>query len=88
MVMVSVRDTGIGIREEDLSRLFIAFNQLEDGKSKRYEGTGLGLTIAQNLLNLLGGAISIASKYGEGTTFTVHLPSVYKGVYTNSNNKE
>ncbi len=88
VVMVSVSDTGIGIKETDLDRLFVAFNQLEDGRSKRYEGTGLGLTIVQNLLHLLEGSISIASKYGEGTTFTVHLPSIYKGVYTNFNNKE
>lgn len=79
-VMVSVSDTGIGISEEDLGRLFIAFNQLEDGRSKRYEGTGLGLTIVQDLLHLLGGKISVVSKYGKGTTFAVYMPSVYKEV--------
>lgn len=87
-IMISVSDTGIGISEENLGRLFIAFNQLEDGKNKRYEGTGLGLTIVQDLLHLLGGKISVVSKYGKGTTFIVYMPSVYKGGYTNFSNKE
>ncbi len=73
-IKVSVSDTGIGIKEEDLNKLFTAFTQLEDVKTKRYEGTGLGLTIAKNLLDLLGGKISVSSKFGEGTTFEVSLP--------------
>ena len=71
---ISISDTGIGIKEDDLKKLFIAFNQLEDAKTKRHEGTGLGLTITKNLLNLLGGSISVSSKYGEGTAFVVYLP--------------
>lgn len=73
-IKVSVSDTGIGIKEEDLNKLFIAFSQLEEVKTKRHEGTGLGLTITKNLLNLLGGSISVSSKYGEGTTFEIYLP--------------
>ncbi len=73
-IKISVSDTGIGIKEDDLNRLFKAFSQLEDAKTKRYEGTGLGLTITKNLLDLLGGSISISSKFGEGTTFEVYLP--------------
>ncbi|HCC68845.1 MAG TPA: histidine kinase [Nitrospiraceae bacterium] len=77
-LMISVSDTGVGIKEDDLSKLFIAFSQLEDAKTKRHEGTGLGLTITKNLLNLLGGSISVSSKYGEGTTFEISLPINYK----------
>ncbi|MGC2422862.1 MAG: ATP-binding protein [Nitrospirota bacterium] len=71
---VSVRDTGIGIREEDLKRLFTAFTQLEDAHTKRHEGTGLGLTITKHMVDLLGGEISISSSFGEGTKFEISLP--------------
>jgi signal transduction histidine kinase len=72
--LVSVRDTGIGIKEEDLKRLFTAFTQLEDAHTKRHEGTGLGLTITKHLVDLLGGDISISSSFGEGTKFEISLP--------------
>jgi signal transduction histidine kinase len=71
---IAVSDTGIGIKEEDLGRLFAAFSQIEDAKTKTHEGTGLGLTISKNLAELIGGAISITSTYGKGTTFIVSLP--------------
>lgn len=77
-IKIAVSDTGIGIKEDDLSRLFKAFSQLEDAKTKRYEGTGLGLTITKNLLDLLDGGISVASKFGKGTTFEVYLPKQTK----------
>ena len=73
-VVISVLDTGIGIREEDLDRLFEAFSQLEDAKTKRHEGTGLGLMITKNLVDLLGGRINVRSEFGKGTAFDVHLP--------------
>ncbi|MBI3377827.1 MAG: sensor histidine kinase [Nitrospirae bacterium] len=73
-IKITVSDTGIGIKEEDMDKLFSAFSQLEDAKTKRHEGTGLGLTITKNLLNMLGGGISVASVYGKGTTFEVYLP--------------
>jgi signal transduction histidine kinase len=69
-----VADTGIGIREEDLARLFRPFGQLEDALTKEHEGTGLGLVITRSLAQLLGGRIEVASRHGEGTTFTLHLP--------------
>jgi signal transduction histidine kinase len=77
-IKITVSDTGIGIKEDDLNKLFTAFSQLEDAKTKRYEGTGLGLTITKNLLGLLGGNISVLSKFGKGTTFEVYLPKQIK----------
>lgn len=71
---ISVSDTGPGIREEDLERLFSAFSQLEDTMTKRHEGTGLGLAICRNLTDILGGRINISSTFGRGTTFEVSLP--------------
>jgi signal transduction histidine kinase len=71
---LSVSDTGSGIRKGDLGRLFTSFTQLEDAKTRRHEGTGLGLAITRELVSLLEGRITVASTYGEGTTFTVHLP--------------
>ncbi len=73
-VVISVSDTGIGIREEDLERLFEAFSQLEDAKTKRHEGTGLGLMITKNLVDLLGGRVTVRSEFGKGTAFDVYLP--------------
>ena len=73
-VVISVSDTGIGIRDKDLELLFQAFSQLEDAKTKRHEGTGLGLMITKNLVNLLGGRITVRSEFGKGTTFDVQLP--------------
>lgn len=78
-VTISVTDTGIGIREEDLPRLFTAFTQLEDAHSKQHGGTGLGLTITRELTHLLGGSVEIQSEYGRGTAFTVQIPRTIKG---------
>jgi signal transduction histidine kinase len=72
---LSVRDSGIGISRENIERIFEAFSQVENVHTKRYEGTGLGLTITKNLVQILGGTITIASAEGEGTTFTVSLPN-------------
>lgn len=69
-----VRDTGIGIREEDLNLIFSAFGQVEDASIKTHEGTGLGLTISRNLAKLLGGTISVSSTYCSGSTFSLSLP--------------
>jgi signal transduction histidine kinase len=73
-LVIAICDTGIGIKEEDLHKLFTAFSQIEDAKTKTHEGTGLGLTISKNLVELIGGTISITSAYGKGTTFIVSLP--------------
>ena len=69
-----IKDTGIGIRSKDLSRLFQDFEQLDSGSSRRYEGSGLGLALTKGLVELQGGTISVESRYGIGTTFVVVLP--------------
>ncbi len=69
---ISVSDEGIGIREDDMGKLFKTFGQLESGRKS--EGTGLGLAITKNLAELHGGTITVESKYGVGSTFTLHIP--------------
>lgn len=71
---IAISDTGIGIRDEHLDKLFTAFSQIEDAKTKTHQGTGLGLAISKNLAELIGGSISVASAFGKGTTFAVSLP--------------
>jgi signal transduction histidine kinase len=74
MVRISVADNGIGIRTEDLPKLFQKFEQLDSGISRKYEGTGLGLAITKQLVEMHGGKIWVESKYGEGSTFIFLLP--------------
>lgn len=69
----AVEDTGIGIREEDISALFEGFQRLDLDKNRNIEGTGLGLAISHNLAKLMGGSIEVASVYGEGSVFTFLL---------------
>ncbi|MBN1780597.1 PAS domain S-box protein [bacterium] len=73
-VSVEVKDTGIGIRKEELNILFHPFQQLDMSSTKKYEGTGLGLYLSKKIISLLHGEISVASKYGEGSAFTFVLP--------------
>lgn len=69
-----VRDTGIGIAAEDLQRIFDSFEQVENGTTRRYHGSGLGLSIANHMVRLLGGSIVVDSTPGAGATFSVTLP--------------
>ena len=69
-----VKDTGIGIKTEDMKRLFREFEQLEGGASRRYEGSGLGLALTKKLVQYQGGGIDVASEYGRGSTFSFTLP--------------
>jgi len=74
VVVLAVKDTGIGVTKEQLSRLFKPFTQADAAVAARYGGTGLGLTIAKSFCELMGGSISVASEPGKGSTFTVRLP--------------
>lgn len=70
----TVSDTGVGIRKEDLSKLFDSFKRLEQNKNRNIEGTGLGLNIAKQLVELMNGTIEVESEYGKGSTFRVFIP--------------
>lgn len=69
-----VSDTGIGIRQDDIPRLFEPFRQLDESLTRRYMGTGLGLSIVRNLVEQLDGKVTLRSEFGTGTTVTVTLP--------------
>ena len=68
-----VKDTGIGIREEDLEKIFSDYNQVDTRANRKIEGTGLGLSITKKLVELMDGNITVESVYGKGTTFRVHI---------------
>jgi signal transduction histidine kinase len=74
-VRMSVADTGIGIKPEDMGQLFQAFRQIDSGLSRQHEGTGLGLAICHRLAGLLGGTITVTSEWGKGSVFTFTLPA-------------
>jgi len=74
LLEIKVEDSGIGIKQEDMKRLFEPFQQIDSSLTKKYEGTGLGLHLTQKLLAVLNGEISVKSVSGKGTTFTVTLP--------------
>jgi signal transduction histidine kinase len=73
-VAFSVSDTGIGIPPDRLPLIFDKFRQLDGSTSRRYSGTGLGLTIAKNLADLIGGKLEVLSEPGKGSTFAVVIP--------------
>ena len=72
-LLISVKDTGIGIKPEDMKRLFMAFERIEEKKNRNIEGTGLGMSIAQSFLNMMGSHIEVESEYGKGSTFSFEL---------------
>lgn len=74
-ISFAVSDTGIGVQAEQIPRLFQMFEQADASTTRRYGGTGLGLALSQRFCELLGGSISIISKLGSGSTFTLHLPA-------------
>ena len=73
MLHVSVEDTGIGIKKEDLDKLFVAFERIDEKKNRNIEGTGLGMAIAQSFLNMMGSRIQVESEYGKGSVFSFDL---------------
>ena len=75
-LQLSVTDTGCGIEPEHLPRLFERFYRVDKARSRKLGGTGLGLSIAKHIVGAHGGTITVASRVGEGSTFTIHLPAV------------
>ena len=76
---VYVRDTGIGIKQEDMERLFDEFERLDEEHNRKMEGTGLGMAITHSLLEMMGSSISVKSKYGEGSEFSFILRQEVRG---------
>ena len=72
-LQIMVSDTGIGIREEDLGKLFISFQRIDEEHNRNIEGTGLGMSIVQRLLAMMGSKLEVASKYGRGSEFSFVL---------------
>ncbi len=88
-IMISITDTGIGIKKGDIPKLFDYFTQLDSTTRKKYQGTGLGLAISKYLVNLMGGDICVESEYGKGSTFSftfiAEIPTVIES--TDNNNE-
>lgn len=73
-ILITVKDTGIGIPSEKMDEIFDKFQQADTGTARKYEGTGLGLSIARKLAKLMGGDIMAESVLGEGSRFDIRLP--------------
>ncbi|SFM50820.1 PAS domain-containing sensor histidine kinase [Methanolobus profundi] len=78
LIRIEVADTGIGVSEEDMHLLFEPFKQIDHRIERRYEGTGLGLALVKNFVELHGGKIWVESKVGEGSTFIFEIPDISK----------
>ena len=74
LLKIAVKDSGIGIKEEDVSKIFESFQQVDSKRNRNVEGTGLGLAISQRLVSLMHGKISVESEYGVGSTFSFAIP--------------
>ena len=73
-LIFKVTDTGIGIKKEDIPKVFEKFDRVDMEKNKTIEGTGLGLAIVKRLLSMMNGSIDVESEYGKGSTFTLRIP--------------
>jgi len=81
-LLLSVRDTGIGMTDEQMAKLFQPFSQADIQTARKYGGTGLGLAITKQFCAIMGGEIAVRSECGRGTMFTVRLPLVSPQVHT------
>jgi signal transduction histidine kinase len=72
--LIAVRDTGIGMAPEDIPKALEPFGQIDSALTRRHQGTGLGLPLAQSLVQRMGGELGVESEPGKGTTVTVRLP--------------
>ena len=77
MLNVSVKDTGIGIKPEDMDKLFSKFDRIDEKRNRNIEGTGLGISITQQLLEMMGSTLKVQSTYGEGSEFSFSLKQTY-----------
>jgi CheY-like chemotaxis protein len=73
-IRLDVEDTGIGIKPEDMKKIFDSFSQADGSTTRKYGGTGLGLSITQKMSYLMGGKVEVKSKYGKGSVFSIVLP--------------
>jgi signal transduction histidine kinase len=78
LIVFSVADTGIGMTSEQIKRVFQPFIQADDSTTKKYGGTGLGLAICKSFCEMMGGNITVKSKLGYGSTFTLWIPATIK----------
>ncbi len=75
-VVIEIIDTGVGIAEEDLPKLFREFSRIKTSKTKEISGSGLGLSIIKRIVDLYKGSVDVESEFGKGTTFRVNLPII------------
>ena len=88
LLKISVADTGLGIRPEDIDKLFEAFKRLEEKKNRNIEGSGLGLSITQSLLSLMGASLEVKSEYGRGSEFSFAVRQEIRGTEIVGNYEE
>ena len=85
-LIISISDTGRGIKQEQIDKLFTKFQRLDEDKNTTVEGTGLGLAITKRLVEMMGGKIVVSSVYGSGSTFTIYLnQEIINGLYEKEN---
>jgi signal transduction histidine kinase len=77
---LSLADTGIGMQPEEIIKIFQPFHQIDTGLARKHDGTGLGLSICKKIIDIMGGYIGVESQWGQGSTFTVHIPRLPKGL--------
>ena len=78
-MIYTVTDTGVGIKTDDIPYLFSAFKRVDEDSNKHIEGTGLGLSIVKQLVDLMGGKVTVNSVYTKGSTFIIEIPQIYEG---------